>query len=120
MACVVSDTATIVCPSLRAKGLCCGGTRGRLGSVRWWGFPSLEATSRTPTETDTTARPRHREPWTSQACSCPRGEMMACLLLPFLIGAGVYFLSKPGTLFFYHPCGLRATPRTLEGCIDTW
>ena len=42
------------------------------------------------------------------------------VLLPFLIGAGVYFLSKPGTLCFYSPCGLRVTPRTLEGGVDTW
>src|SRR5256885_17094942 len=58
-------------------------------------------------------------PETSRACFCPRGEMSACFLLPCLIGAGVYFLSKAGTLFFY-PCGRRATPRTLEGCVDTW
>ena len=24
------------------------------------------------------------------------------------------------TLGFYHPCGRRATPRTLKGCVDTW
>src|SRR5215510_6854034 len=35
MACVVSETATIVWPSLRAKVFCCGGTDVPLGAVRW-------------------------------------------------------------------------------------